>query len=140
MTTETAATSKTRRFISDKAAGLWLSGIKEMAMLSAAIDDVASLAWGVPSFPTPDYIVQAVVDQLKHDPDIGKYTLPDGLAEMKRLAAYRHAAETGVTVDAGSQVMITAGNMQGTFVLLNVIIDPDDEVILTDPCFASHIQ
>ena len=140
MTTETAATSRTRRFLSDKAAGLWLSGIKEMAMLSAAIDDVASLAWGVPSFPTPDYIVQAVVDQLQHDPDIGKYTLPDGLAEMKRLAAQRHKAETGVTVDAGSQVMITAGNMQGMFSLLNVIIDPDDEIVLTDPCFASHIQ
>ena len=140
MATKTAATSTTGRFVSDKAGALWLSGIKEMAVLSAAVDDVASLAWGIPSVATPDYITAAVIDKLQNDPDIGKYTLPDGLPELKRLAALRHASETGVTVDAERRVMITAGNMQGMFGLLNVIIDPDDEVILTDPCFASHIQ
>jgi aspartate/methionine/tyrosine aminotransferase len=127
-------------FVSDRAAGLWLSGIKEMAMLSARIDGAASLAWGVPSFATPEYISNGVIAQLKSDNDIGKYALPDGLDELKQLVARKHKVDTGISVDADKHVMISAGNMQGMHSLLQVITNPGDEIILTDPCFASHIQ
>lgn len=129
-----------RQFLSDGAALLWLSGIKEMAMLSAAVEDVASLAWGVPSFPTPDYIKSGVMEQLQLDDDIGKYTLPDGLIELRQLVARKHKLDTGISVDADDRILITAGNMQGMFTLLQLITNPGDEIILTDPCFASHIQ
>lgn len=130
----------TSRFVSDKTAELWLSGIKEMAMLSAGVEGVASLAWGVPSFPTPEHILQGVIERLKHDVDIGKYALPDGLEELRQLVARKHKLDTGIAADANEHVMITAGNMQGMYSLLQVITNPDDEIILTDPCFASHIQ
>lgn len=45
-------------------------------MLSAGIKDVASPAWGLPSFPTPEHICSAVANALANDPDIGKYALP----------------------------------------------------------------
>lgn len=117
-----------------------VSAIKHMAMLSANIEDAASLTWGLPSFTTPDYIRQAVKLGLDEDDDSGKYTLPDGLAELRQLAAARHKAQTGVTVNADDHVMISAGNMQGLNTLFHTMLDPDDEIILTDPCFASHIQ
>ncbi len=109
-------------------------------MLSARIDDAASLAWGIPSFPTPEYISNGVIEELKSDDDIGKYALPDGLDELKRLVARKHKIDTGISVDADKHVMISAGNMQGMHSLLHVITNPGDEIILTDPCFASHIQ
>lgn len=126
--------------VSEKVSQSRISAIKEMAMLSSKIDDVASLTWGLPSFRTPRYIRNAVVDQLDQDIDIGKYSLPDGLLEFRRLIAKKHFAETGVEVDADQNIMVTAGNMQGLNTLFHVIINPGDEVILTDPCFASHIQ
>ncbi|MGD8831425.1 MAG: hypothetical protein PVF57_12550, partial [Pseudomonadales bacterium] len=64
-----------------------LSAIKEMAMRAARVDDVASLSWGLPSFPTPANIRRAVATALDQDPDIGKYALPNGLPELRRLAA-----------------------------------------------------
>lgn len=137
MTTDHPETST---LISDKASRLWLSGIKEMAMLSAKVEGVASLAWGVPSFATPQYIRQGVSEQLKSDNDIGKYALPDGVRELRQLVARKHKLDTGISVDADDHVMITAGNMEGMFTLLQVITNPGDEIILTDPCFASHIQ
>mgnify|MGYP001824209955 FL=1 len=109
-------------------------------MLSATRADVTSLAWGIPSFPTPEYITNGVIEHLKHDEDIGKYALPDGLPELRKLVALKHERDTGVPADADAHVMITAGNMQGMYSLLHVITDPGDEIILTDPCFASHIQ
>jgi aspartate/methionine/tyrosine aminotransferase len=36
--------------------------------------------------------------------------------------------------------MIAAGNMEGLNTLFHVIVDPGDEIIVTDPGFVSHIQ
>ena len=109
-------------------------------MLCARTSDAVSLAWGIPSHPTPEYITRSVIDQIGIDENIGKYTLPDGLAELRDLVANKHLQDTGVSVDADDHVMITAGNMQGMYTILNVITNPGDEIILTNPCFASHVQ
>jgi aspartate/methionine/tyrosine aminotransferase len=117
-----------------------ISAIKEMAMLGARVEGAASLAWGLPSFRTPDYIREGVKNRLDHDPDAGKYTLPDGLLEFRQLAAEKYLADTGVEVSAEDNVMISAGNMQALNTVFHTMLDPGDEIILTDPCFASHIQ
>jgi len=117
-----------------------VSAIKDLAIRAAHVPDVASLTWGLPSFRTPAAIRQGVEARLDSDPDIGKYALPDGLAELRHLVAATHLAATGVRVDPDANVMITAGNMQGLNALFHVLIEPGDEIILTDPGFASHVQ
>jgi len=109
-------------------------------MLSARVEGAASLAWGVPSFKTPEYIRQGVKRYLDEDADAGKYTLPDGLAELRELVAEKHKLETGIDINADEHVMISAGNIQALNTLFHTMLDPGDEIILTDPCFASHIQ
>jgi len=117
-----------------------VSAIKEMAMLSTQVPDAVSLAWGLPSFQTPEYIRQGVKKYLDSDVDAGKYTLPDGLLELRELVTRVHYKKTGIQVDANKNVMINAGNMQSLNTLFHTMLDPGDEIILTDPCFASHIQ
>ena len=117
-----------------------VSAIKDMAILSAKIEGAASLTWGLPSFRTPQYIREGVKQFLDNDVDAGKYTLPDGLSELRELVAEKHKAATGIEVDADEHVMISAGNMQALNTLFHTMLDPGDEIILTDPCFASHIQ
>ncbi|MCK4842862.1 MAG: pyridoxal phosphate-dependent aminotransferase, partial [Methylococcales bacterium] len=77
---------------------------------------------------------------LDEDPDAGKYTLPAGLLELRKLVATEHKAQTGIDVDADENVMISAGNMQGLNILFHTMLDPGDEIILTAPCFAAHTQ
>jgi len=117
-----------------------VSAIKEMAMLSARADGAVSLSWGLPSFRTPEYIRHGVTQCLAEDMDAGKYTLPDGLPELRELVAARHKTATGLEISTDENVMISAGNMQGLNTLFHTMLDPGDEIILTDPCFASHIQ
>ncbi len=117
-----------------------VSAIKQMAMLSAKVEGAASLTWGLPSFRTPDYIREGVKIRLDQDLDAGKYTLPDGLPELRKLAVEKHLADTGIEVSASDNVMISAGNMQALNTMFHTMLDPGDEIILTDPCFASHIQ
>ena len=76
-------------------------------MRSARVEGAASLTWGLPSFRTPAYIRQAVERELEADPDIGKYALPDGLPELRRLVAAERSA-IGPEVDAEENVLITA--------------------------------
>ncbi len=109
-------------------------------MLSARVEGSASLAWGLPSFRTPEHIRASVADALANDPDAGKYTLPNGLPEFRALVASHHRDKVGVKVDPERNVLITAGNMQGMNSLFRSLIEPGDEIILTDPGFASHFQ
>ena len=127
-------------WISHNVSGITMSAIKEMAMLSARTPGAVSLAWGLPSFRTPEYIRQGTAERLANDPEAGMYTLPDGLRELRELVARQHQVETGIAVDPDEQIVITAGNMQGLNTIFHVIIDPGDEIIVTDPGFASHVH
>lgn len=130
----------TDRWVSRNVSAMALSAIKDMAMRSARVPEAASLAWGLPSFRTPEHIRQAATQRLDTDPDVGKYALPDGLPELREAVAEHHTATTGIDVDPNRNVIITAGNMQGLNALFHVLIDPGDEIIMTDPGFASHVQ
>jgi aspartate/methionine/tyrosine aminotransferase len=127
-----------KNLTSGSVAGITVSAIKEMAMRAAKVDDAASLTWGLPSFRTPEGIRRAVEQALREDPDVGKYTLPDGLPDLRGAAAEAHRAAAGLAVDPDRNITVTAGNMEGIKTLLRAILDPGDEVIVTDPGFASH--
>lgn len=117
-----------------------MSAIKEMSILSAEVRGAASLAWGLPSFRTPAPIRAAVARALENDPRVGMYALPGGLPELRVSAAREHERRTGQRVDPETRVMISAGNMEGLQTLFHAIVDPGDEVIVTDPGFVSHIS
>lgn len=129
-----------KAWLSANVAAIEISAIKEMAFRAAALGDVAHLTWGLPSFRTPAPIRAALRERLVDDPAIGKYTMPDGLPALRAAAAATHAAAAGRTVDPDREVLVTAGNIEGLNALFHVLLDPGDEIILTDPGFASHVQ
>ncbi len=133
-------TKNSSSWVSGNVAGITLSAIKKMAMLSAKTEGAVSLAWGLPSFRTPEYIRKGTAERMETDPEAGMYALPDGLKELRDLVARIHFRETGVSIDPDENVLITAGNMQGLNTMFHVITDPGDEIIVTDPGFASHIN
>ena len=89
-----------------------VSAIKDMAILSARIEGAASLTWGLPSFRTPEYIRQGVKQYLDEDIDAGKYTLPDGLSELRELVVAEHETKTGIKA---IYYLIASGRNGNTF-------------------------
>jgi aspartate/methionine/tyrosine aminotransferase len=126
--------------ISKAVSEMSLSGIMEMEMRAAEVEGVASLAIGLPSFATPPEITRPILQQLADNPELGKYTLCDGLPELRHAVADFHLNQTGLRADPDKEILITAGNMQGLNLLLHILLDPGDEVIVTDPGFPSHIE
>ena len=133
-------TTQPDQLIASRSRNLAMSAIKEMSILSAKVPGVASLAWGLPSFRTPAPIRAAVAKALESDHKVGMYALPGGLPALRKAAAEEHARRTGLVVDPERNVMISAGNMEGLNALLHALVDPGDEVIVTDPGFVSHLS
>jgi aspartate/methionine/tyrosine aminotransferase len=132
--------TRNRDRVSRAVAGIALSAIMDMSLRAAREPGAVSLAWGLPSFRTPAHIRTAAQRALDTDAEIGKYTLGDGLPELRAAVAREHLAATGIAVDPDADVLITAGNMEGLNLLFHTLLDPGDGVIVTDPGFVSHIH
>ncbi|HEY8022374.1 MAG TPA: pyridoxal phosphate-dependent aminotransferase [Thermoanaerobaculia bacterium] len=65
-------------------------------------------------------------------PDLYRYALPGGLAELVDVLVERARAETGVAVERPN-VLVTAGATGGFAAVLGALVRPGDEVLLLSP-------
>lgn len=103
-------------------------------------DDILSLGQGIPSMKTPKYIRDAVIEQLQDDDKICKYSLQPGVPELKKAVADDLEKKSKRKIDPESEIFISAGAMEALIVGMTAIIKKDEEVILADPSYASHIE
>jgi aminotransferase len=135
----TNSPSGTARF-SRRVAQISMSATKHMAILASRVPGSVSLGQGVPSFPTPPHILEAVSAALRDDPAIGRYTLQSGMPQLRRAIAHMRRASGGAAVDPDTEVGITVGAMEGLLAAILTVVERGDEVILPSPTYASHIE
>jgi len=87
---------------------------------------------GQPDFGAPPQVVEAAVTALNTYP-MG-YTGALGLPALREAIA-RHYVERFSTPVAADSVVVTPGASGALLLLLGVLIDPGDEVLMTDPCY-----
>lgn len=110
--------------------------VLERAMdMSACGADVIHLEVGEPDFDTPSNITRAGIEALRS----GKthYTSSTGLPELKKAVSAYHAAHYGVEVDPQC-VIVTSGSSPAILLALAALLDPGDEIILSDPHYACY--
>lgn len=117
-----------------------ISATKEMPMIAAAVGGCVSLGQGIPSFKTPEHVVDAVCRALREDPAAGKYSLQPGMPALRRAAAELLLAEKGLPADAEREVAITVGGMEGLLCAMLTLVGPGDEVIVPEPFYPSHVE
>ncbi|MDE2793909.1 MAG: pyridoxal phosphate-dependent aminotransferase [Gemmatimonadota bacterium] len=89
--------------------------------------------------PPPPAAIEATRAALGRD-DANSYLPFLGLDEL-RAAAARHVTRlSGVPHDPDTQTVITAGGTEGMLNALLALVEPGDEVIVTDPTYAGMIQ
>ncbi|MFH0958845.1 MAG: pyridoxal phosphate-dependent aminotransferase [Pseudomonadota bacterium] len=103
--------------------------------MSKVGSDVIHLEVGEPDFDTPKNVVEAGVRALKH----GKthYTSSIGIPELREAISEYHKLRYSVDVDPAN-VIITSGSSPAIFLTLASILNPGDEVILSDPHYACY--
>ncbi|ELZ24099.1 pyridoxal phosphate-dependent aminotransferase (aspartate aminotransferase) [Halosimplex carlsbadense 2-9-1] len=98
-------------------------------------EDVVHLEVGEPDFDPPEAVFDAAVDSLRGG-NTG-YTVARGKPELRRAIAARYDRDYGVAVDP-DRIVVTPGSSPGLLLALATLVDPGDEVVLTDPHYASY--
>ncbi len=97
--------------------------------------DVVDFGAGEPDFPTPDNIKKAAIKAL--DDNFTKYTPVEGTLDLKKAIVERHATDFG-TAYAPNECAATVGGKHIIFNLMQVLVNPGDEVIIPVPFWVTY--
>ena len=97
--------------------------------------DVVHLMFGEPDFETPPVIREAAEKALKDGRTRYAHTL--GILPLREAIAEHYHTRYGVTVSP-DQILVTAGTSPAMLLLFTALLDPGDQVILSDPHYACY--
>lgn len=106
-------------------------------MLADGID-VINLGIGEPDYQTPDNIKRAAIESIQNGQS-SFYTPATGLPALKQAISHRIEADHGHHFDP-QQIVVTDGAKMALFTLFQVILNPDDEVLLPVPYWVSYSE
>ena len=92
--------------------------------------DLVHMEVGEPDFDTPATVVSAAHAAL--DAHAGHYTLATGLPELREAIARHYAQQEGLAIDP-ARILVTPGASGALQLILGALLDPGDELLLTDP-------
>jgi len=98
-------------------------------------EHIIHLELGEPDFPTPACVQEAAVKAFQEGRT--KYTHSLGIRELREAIAEHYATRYRVQVSP-EQILVTAGTSPALWLLFSAILEPGDEVILTNPHYACY--
>jgi len=126
--------------IARRVAQITVSAIKQMPVLASKVEGCISLGQGIPSFATPPFIREAVIEALRQNDAIGKYSLQPGLPALKEAIARRLQQTKGITINPDTELFISCGAMEAIAGGIATLIERGDEVLIPTPNYSSHIE
>jgi aspartate/methionine/tyrosine aminotransferase len=97
--------------------------------------DVVHLEYGEPDFDAPPVVRDALEKALKDGR--ARYTHSLGIVELREAIAEHYTRVYGVTVSP-DQVLVTPGTSPAMLLLFGHLLDPGDEVVLSNPYYACY--
>jgi len=128
--------------VSRRVRGLPGSKVREIFDLASNLENdgrpVIHLEIGRPWSDTPAFIK----DEAKLALDRGEvhYSPNRGLLELRHAIAEKLERENGIVANPETEILVTSGNKQATFLAAVSLLDPGDEVIITDPHYGPHYK
>jgi aspartate/methionine/tyrosine aminotransferase len=121
--------------VSERARGVESFIAMDVLERASRMDDVVHLEVGEPDFDPPEAVFDAAVDSLRGGNT--DYTAARGKPELRRAIADRYDRVYGVSVDP-DRVVVTPGSSPGLLLAVATLLDPGDEMLLTDPHYACY--
>jgi aminotransferase len=125
-------TSLTSKCVNDLAP----SGIRKFFDLVAGMEDVISLGVGEPDFVTPWHIREAAIYAMEKGYTM--YTSNSGMPELREEVAKYLENHYKLTYNPATEILITVGVSEALDLVMRAILNPGDEVIMSDPCYVSY--
>ena len=118
-----------------------ISSFIVMDVLEAACElecqgqDIVHLEVGEPDFDTPDCVKKAAIKALEEG--FTHYTHSLGMLELRQAICTYYHDTYGFIIDPG-QVLVTSGSSPAIFMVFAALLEPGDEVIISDPHYACY--
>jgi len=109
--------------------------LEKAQAMERAGENVIHMEIGEPDFDTPDPVKRAGIIAIEKG--YTKYTHSLGLLELRKAIAAHMNLEYGVSIEPG-QALVTSGTSNALFLALSAILDPGDEVVMSDPCYSCY--
>ncbi len=95
-----------------------------------------NLAQGMPDFPAPQAVKDAACRAIQDD--INQYAITWGSSKLRQAIAEHAAWHLGLVVDPETEITVTCGSTEAMLVVLLSLINPGDEVILSQPFYENY--
>lgn len=106
--------------------------LQKLADLRAKNVDIIRLDMGSPDLPPADFIIESLARSARR-PDMHGYTANGGTPGYRKAAAAYYARRFGVELDPATEVLGLIGSKEGLFNLAQVLINPGDFSLVSDP-------
>jgi aminotransferase len=112
------------------------SGIRKLFDLAQTMGSVISLGIGEPDFDTPRHIREAAKRAL--DEGYTRYTPNAGFPDLREALSAKVAHVNGLDYTP-QEILVSGGGCTGGLLLaMLALVNPGDEVIISDPCFVVY--
>ncbi|UCC68912.1 MAG: aminotransferase class I/II-fold pyridoxal phosphate-dependent enzyme [Armatimonadota bacterium] len=128
--------TETRSRIARRVESLPPSGIRRFFELVEQMPEAISLGIGEPDFVTPWRIRESAIYSLERGHT--HYTPNRGIQELREKLASYLERRFGVLYDPDEELLITIGASEAIDVALRAVLEPEDGVLVPQPCFVSY--
>jgi len=105
--------------------------------IEAKGESVIHFEVGEPDFPTPDVISEEAIRAIKEGDT--KYTHSLGILELREAISRTYESNYAIEIPPG-RVIVTMGSSPALYLAIISLIEPGEEVIITDPHYACYPQ
>jgi aminotransferase len=123
------------RFVAERSKEIKPSQIRAMLAMAAGLDNVISLGIGEPDFDTPQHIIDAAFQAASAG--MTHYSDAQGILPLREAISGKLKTRNGVDA-APDEIIVTIGGGGGLSLAFLNILNPGDEVITADPCYAMY--
>jgi aminotransferase len=112
-----------------------LSATRDMSRVALKYGAI-NLAQGFPDSDPPPALVQAAKDAM--DAGRHQYAVTWGAPELREALAVKFARDTGLSVEAHSEFVVTCGGTEAMMVAMMTVCDPGDRVGMFSPFYENY--
>jgi len=124
--------------LSEEISPFYVMDVLERAKeIEASGESVIHFEVGEPDFPTPDVISEEAIRSINEGDT--KYTHSLGIPELREAISQNYESLYGVKIPP-KRVIVTMGSSPALYLSIISLIEPGEEVIITDPHYACYPQ
>lgn len=100
-------------------------------------EDIIDFGMGNPDQPTPDHIVEKLVEAVRRK-DTHRYSASRGIPRLRKAIANWYKRRFDVDIDSETQAIVTIGSKEGLSNLAQAVVGNGDTVLVPNPAYPIH--